>query len=385
MILYNDVYEGLQSKGCTLLVTLEDFNKISNKTHTKLRVLSSCGHESSVQYCHFTNYGSGIYCKTCSAKKGGEKLKKIAVTNGMSTGHVIEEKAKQVLINKIKTNFLIKNVNDGLLVKPKDVGCDKWLKIQMKSVQKPAHIYSFHIKHINYENCLMALLCLSNEFVWLMPYSTVKDKRSISIGLTNSKYNKYLATSDEDTCNIVFHYYSTTFLFPINECMIPIARSHQLEYKYRLKRENTIDFIVFQQPQFEHMEYDFMIASTKHQEKIATELKQSSGIMLKLSRSNGSKKHKWYQLGECDFYWVWCKDTAVFYVFPENILLQHGLLSMEERKGQPSLCLYPHRSRQALESKNIKSTWTCDYKFYLENLDKEGLLLLLNIDSPVVE
>lgn len=381
-IKYTDIKDGFASKDCKLITPIEDFNKISRKTHAKLDIISSCGHMSSVQYCHFINYGSGIFCKDCSRINSGIKNKDKSITDGVSTAFIIENKAKDIFRELLVNNFIINDVNDGckadLIIKPKNSKFDKWLKVQIKSTEKPAHNYRFHIDKKNYENCIIVLVCLSNEYIWIIPYENIKNITGIAIGKKRSKYDKYFISSNEELYDKIYYFYNTELLFNEHKCNIPTSLTHIIEYNYKLIRQR-LNFIEFIKPKYEFMKYDFLINNTTHQEKVATYYKNKH--TLQLFCNNGIKKERWYKYGENDYYWCWCNKINIFYVFPEQILLNNNLISLNEKNGRSTIHLYPHRTKEELDANNIKSRWTFDYRFDLDNLDKEKLLNLLNISE----
>lgn len=386
-ITYDELYERFKNYGCTLLITQEEFDKLEGrKTHIPLKIKCQCGHEELKQYCHLDSYGSGILCNECVNKNVSIKNKENSVKNGQSTGNSIEDDATEFLIHKLNNKFFIKRTNDGcqadMILKPKEVKDNLWLKIQIKSKIKPSHVYSFHIDKKDYTDCVMVFICLSNSQIWILPYNVVQEKTGISIGKQTSKYDIYQVTTDFELYNKITDCYNNTQLFIEEECMKPISESHIKEYNYRLRREEKLNFIQFTQPTKQNMVYDFLINETKHQEKVTYNCNHTTGHRFTVAR--GTFK-QYYKLGDCDYYWAWIPDSSIFYVFPEQKLFDYDLISTEEKLGHPQTYLYPYLTQEQLYKKKIKSSWTHDYRFDLDNLNKEKLLQLLGLSDTKQE
>ena len=85
------------------------------------------------------------------------------------------------------------------------------------------------------------------------------------------------------------------------------------------------------------------------------------------SKKNGKRTRQNYKLGDCDIYWLHCKDTTKFYVIPENILAEKGYVGNSD--GKP---------KSLIISKTNKNTfWSKDYLFDYDNLDKDKLCKIL--------
>ena len=74
-----------------------------------------------------------------------------------------------------------------------------------------------------------------------------------------------------------------------------------------------------------------------------------------------------YEVGDCHFYWLNCKNTSLFYVIPENKLIETGFLGNLDGKIK-SL---------TISTTNKKTFWTKDYLFDYDNLNKEKLCEIL--------
>ena len=122
----------------------------------------------------------------------------------------------------------------------------------------------------------------------------------------------------------------------------------------------------------EGLVYDFMIGNKKIQEKVGGHLhKNTNSHHFTLSkmkgRINGKKIRQTYEVGDCHFYWLNCKNTSLFYVIPENKLIETGFLGNLDGKIK-SL---------TISTTNKKTFWTKDYLFDYDNLNKEKLCEIL--------
>lgn len=351
---YEEVKKYVESKGCKLLMPQDDFKNFHTKMY--ITILSKCGHESKVTYSNFKCKGTGRSCVECS-RNNQQKLNIVQLKQ-------IEKNGFNLIETCIKNYFNVEKTNEcclaDFIIKPISNTTNNWLMIQLKSTQSPSHgIYSFNVGKTNYTNCIMAFVCVTTKKIWIMPYEEIKDLSSISIGLNNSKYNKYLV-NNTTIINVLNEYYNTTFLFTKEKCLEPQTKDTKLEHKYRLIRENNLDFIQFTQPELENMVYDFVIGNTTHQEKVISEDSRDTKYCFNLileryyQKINGQSQRRCYKLGECDFYWIWCKDTSIFYVIPEQVMLDNGLITLIDTKGNTNTGIYPHYTKEQLSNLESK-------------------------------
>lgn len=118
--------------------------------------------------------------------------------------------------------------------------------------------------------------------------------------------------------------------------------------------------------------YDFIVNGHKVQEKVGSSIKNS--FCFSLWKNNGvvdkTHKYQYYQLKDCDFYWLNFPDKKYFYVIPANILLKNGYISEDYKPGHPHLyiCL--------TNIENQKNDYS-DFLFNYENIDVNRLEILL--------
>ena len=122
----------------------------------------------------------------------------------------------------------------------------------------------------------------------------------------------------------------------------------------------------------EGLVYDFKIGDKKIQEKVGGYLHKNvnshhfSFSKMK-GRIEGKRKRQTYEVGDCDFYWLNCKNTSKFYVIPESILIEKGYIGNSDGKIKSI----------TISKTNKKTFWTEDYFFDYDNLDKDKLCKIL--------
>jgi hypothetical protein len=164
--------------------------------------------------------------------------------------------------------------------------------------------------------------------MWLIPENIIENQTKISIGYKKSKYNIYKINKD-----IIFdklnEYYYTTSKFSFEKLDTPNCIYQQREKEFRNYREEKIDFIKFEYDFMEGTVYDFRIGNLKIQEKV-TKMSETNKCIFQLCKNNGKINGKRYQIqyniGDNDFYWLNCDDKIIFFVIPEKILIDKGLI-----------------------------------------------------------
>jgi hypothetical protein len=115
----------------------------------------------------------------------------------------------------------------------------------------------------------------------------------------------------------------------------------------------------------EGLVYDFMIGNKKIQEKVGSISDNSMSNRFYLSKCNGKNKKQCYQKGDNDFYWLNCKNSNIFYVVPENILIENNIVDTQDKKPC-EITIGPKTN-----------LWIKEYEFDYEKPNKKKLLELL--------
>ena len=379
---YEKVEEEFNKRGCILLTTKEEhkeFVNISKKCNYKLYYNASCGHNNWVFYNVFKSRGTGLICPSCKNKKNGLEKKEKMKNHELSKTFTIEQEFQfiQCITKLLENNFEFIKAFDGckadIIFKPKNILDDKWVGIQVKTTKQRYLTYGFHMSNTTYKDCLILFYCLEDESMWLIPENIITNEKKISIGHKQSKYNIYKTCKTKISDQLKNLYFLTT-QFTFYQLNLPINIYQQREQEFRKYRENRIEFISFRYENMEGTVYDFKINDLKVQEKVA----KGKGNMYvfnlcknKGKKTNGEPNRIQYDLGDNDFYWLNCDSKIYFFVVPEKILHDKGIIGNEKKS------LFFKITVNAILHKN--SSWIQPYMFNYECLDKERLLQVLNI------
>jgi len=280
----------------------------------------------------------------------------------------------EVLIDKFDIKKLFDGCKAYLAIKPKNIIEDKWIGIQVKSTLKKvknnnSQAYKFDLSK-DYDNFIIICICLDDKNTWIFENNITKHiKTTLTIG-NKSKYNKFKCENNIEY--VLENYYNSTTKFSFNALDLPQSNNSKIEYKYRKIREEKLTFLSFTNNDMEGLVYDFKIEDKKIQEKVGGHLHKNINsykfCLTKMNgKVNGKRKRQCYQKGDNDFYWLNCRDTMLFYIIPENILIEKGYIANNDGK-----------LKQLIVSNTNKNTfWTKEYIFDYENLDKEKLCKIL--------
>jgi hypothetical protein len=346
-MIYENVVEEFNKKGCKLLVTKEEYNNIITITRKnynyRLKYIASCGHEHIVFYNVFKSRNTGVICPNCKNKEIGKKVKEQIQNNEINRIGKIEQEFKfikefQILLEK---DFEIIKAFDGckvdIIFKPKGVNDNQWIGIQVKT-SKTIHLtYSFHINN-SYKNCLILLFSVDDQNMWIIPENIIGSQQKISIGYNKSKYNIYKINADE-LINKLHNFYINTTKFEFDILNTPTNIYQQREQLFKIFRQETITFIDFKYDEMEGTVYDFKINGYKIQEKIAKLCEKQNRYVFQLCKNKGTTESKrnqvQYDINDNNFYWLNCDNKQHFFVIPEKNLIEKGFIgNSEENKNK---------------------------------------------------
>lgn len=376
---YKDVFDSFKIYNCKLLHDEDEFNNIYKNADTKLEIIASCGHNYCISYHTFTRK-KNIICHNCIYSKLSEN-NILACSQNKNNKFYLETYAINLLESLICNYFEIKRTFEGckadIAIKPKNINEDKWIGIQIKStfnkITKKNNIgYNFSICK-EYENIIICCISLQDKKLWIFENDDIKHIKSVLTIRNNSKYNKF-ETIKENLINILLNKYLTLQLFTFNELDTPLANKVKLEYEYRKLRESKLNFINFINNEHQGEVFDFKIGNKKIQEKVSSiknykTLSYSFNLhkMNGIKNENGKRTRQNYKIGDCDIYWLHCKDSTKFYVIPENILSEKGYVGKSDNKPK----------NLTISKINKNTYWTNDYLFDYNNLDKDKLSKIL--------
>jgi len=381
--IYENVIEEFKKRNCIFLNTKEEYTEIvksSKNSLYKLNYIASCGHKHIVFYNVFKSRGTGIICPSCKNKEMVTNKKTQIQNNELSKIYTSEQednfmkKICETLCNDFEIIKAFDGCNIDLIFRPKNITEDQWVGIQVKTTRIRHLTYSFHL-HKTYKNCLLLFYCCEDEIMWLIPENIISNQKKISIGYYKSKYNIYKINKDTifDKMN---EYYQTTSKFCFEELDTPINIYQQREKEFRKFREEKIDFINFHYDNKEGTVYDFKIGNLKIQEKV-TNISDNDKCIFQLCKNNGRKNGKQnqtqYDIGDNDFYWLNCDDKQTFFVIPEKVLINKGIIGNNDNKRS---VFFKITVKELLHN---LSAWLQPYMFNYEDIHKERLLLVLNL------
>lgn len=380
--IYENIIEEFNKRNCKLLTTKEEHNeilKIEKKTTMyKLNYTASCGHNHIVFYNVFKSRGTGIICPNCKNKENGN-IKKTQMKNNEISKTINTEQEHTFIINfceLLHNNFEIIKAFDGcnvdLIFRPKNIIQDNWVGIQVKTTNIRHLTYSFHINNI-YKNCLLLFYCNEDESMWLMPENIIENQTKVSIGYKKSKYNIYKINKNIISDRLNEYYYNTS-KFSFAKLDTPNCIYQQREKEFRKFREEKINFIKFYYDNMEGTVYDFKIGNLKIQEKV-TKICEDNKCIFQLCKNNGrinkERNQIQYDIGDNDFYWLNCDNKKTFFIIPEKILIDKGLVGNSNYKKS---IFFKITIKEVLHK---MSAWLQPYMFDYENIDKERLLKIL--------
>jgi hypothetical protein len=379
--IYENIIEEFNKRNCKLLTTKEEhieILKLSKKTMYKLNYIASCGHTHIVFYNSFKSRETGVICPSCKNKEIGNNKKIKMQNNEISKTFTIEQEHSFIMkFNElINNNFEIIKAFDGcnvdLIFRPKNITEDKWVGIQVKTSNVRHLTYSFHMNN-NYKECLLLFYCNEDESMWLMPENIIENQTKVSIGYKKSKYNIYKINKNIISDRLNEYYYNTS-KFSFEKLDTPNCIYQQREKEFRKFREKKINFIKFDYDNMEGTVYDFKIGNLKIQEKV-TKMCENNKCIFQLCKNNGRINGKQnqiqYDIGDNDFYWLNCDNKKSFFVIPEKILIDKGLVGNNNDKKS---IFFKITIKEVLYK---LSNWLQPYMFDYENIDKERLLSIL--------
>jgi hypothetical protein len=374
---YNKVKEFCEENGCKLLTMFEEFEEkrlnVTNKYYQYVRIdfVGVCGHNSSAVVTNFLKRKTGIRCKDCVKENS-----KLALKNRVCDCQEVEHDSIKIIEKYLSEKYNIIRTKEGcradLAIKKKGDETDVYLGIQIKATQQISHkMYSFNYINKDYGNMLVICICISENKIWVIPHDDIKHLKYLRISKC-SKYNKYLVKDNNMLSDDIERYSANCMKFPLDAFMIPVYKLQQREQEYVRKRETNIDFLKYEYPEIQNTPTDFIVNGKKVQEKVAgiAHKGNSSYLVAGMASNNGKKENgsrnfRSYRLGENEYYWLHSSIDDRFWIVPESVLFERGLLA---EKG---------------ETKNRKSikickttTWLKPFEYDYCNIDKDRITKL---------
>ena len=364
---YKNVKAETERQGVELIDNEEDITKNNgtkaNNSKHRINIKAKCGHPKNVLWSKFyspLNKFDSVHlrCEKCT----NEYFKNMHTGRGNVTMKQ-EEKSVHYLCS-ILTDFEIYVNCEGcqadVLVRPKTIDDDKWVKVQCKSTYNIKN--SFSINKKSYPDNIMLFHHVTTNKIWVMPPNTIQPLKNIEFPDSNkSKYYQYKIDNHKELNEKIMSMYFKTEKFDKETVMCPTGSTGKLEYEHRILREKSIKYFDFKTLYAEHT--DFMVDNKRFQEKTKNhdpKCPEPTSYHFALLLHN--TKRRYYKKGDNDFYWFNLAGTNIFYVIPEQKLLDGDVV-------RRTITLHSDEGKRHW---HYKDNWTSEYKFNYETINEEG-------------
>ena len=361
---YLKVISTLDSKNCKLNWTEEEFKENYKTAKSNINILSSCGHQTTVQYNNILYSNTGVLCKQCvNEKMSKDKINKSSDNNNIEYNFL---KGLQQYCDILDVKLTGECCLADLCYKPKNIEEDLWMPLQLKVRTEACHrLYSFHVSD-RYKNMFVLLACTSEQKYWILNGNDITVK-NISISIKNSIYKIY----EKDSVDMLHYlndlYYTEKykhFLKPFYEINTPMTAATIQEQEFNRNREEKLTNLKIQYPNKNKQEYDCIINGYKVQDKVITQYykikkdgsnRNTASYCVHFCRRR-STTNMAYKLGDNHYYWFHMQDKDSAYIIPEKALYDIEYISdadiNQDLKHNACILLYPHYSNtQAIKFK----------------------------------
>lgn len=373
---YEVVKDIVEDRGCKLDMKEYDFNLTYTTVKSNIRIESSCGCKTIVQFNNFLYSNTGVICKKCHYKKSEEStyedysMQEYKVIKGLS--NYCDE-------------FDFKISPDGCLadfaIKPTGCENDKWLPVQMKTTMKSSHgIYSFRVKE-EYEDMCIICFAIEDQRVWILSYDDVNIGR-ISIGENSSIYDQYEIGTVELSSTLMYLYDNST-THELKYIMNLLPEQMKQEQEFREFRENKFTGLSFDYPEIDARVYDVIINKRyKVQDKVITKYlrtEKTTTYTVHLSKTQSR-----YCYGDNDYYWLFLPDKKGAYILPEKCLLDAKIISQKNERINSKLTpiLHPYKT----DVSDVKYGWMNKHLYFFDKPEDMNKIYSLfdDIDKPEI-
>lgn len=201
------------------------------------------------------------------------------------------------------------------ILKPKTINDENintpiWLPIEIKySTSITDNNYYFTMRK-NYKNILILCISILDNNCWLFPPNEITFSYKLKINISH-KYTNYLydTTNKVTLTNKIQEYYEKYIEIRkyYNENLIlseekQILNPHiSVEYRYKLKRLETIKFLNFQNPVSNFKPYNFLINQYKIQECVSFISNHGKSNIVSIGKIQNNKTIP-FEYNDCDFF-----------------------------------------------------------------------------------
>lgn len=365
---YDRVVELFNSKKCQLYTTKDEYECMVAPSYQRVRFRASCGCDNDAVLDGFIFKNTGVICKQCTLLKVKKDLETYQSDNNFPCYHT-EYAGIQLLLKYLDPEFTIRSTSEGcladLIIRPKYESQNKWMMIQIKATNKvyKKDGYKFGFKGNFYNNNLIVCIAVEDEKFWVMDYTLVSYKEGICIGLTAKSYWYKYAVAVENLSDVFHHKYCCFQRYTAEYCDIPQSSNQIVEYEHKLLREKHLSTLKFEYPLIRNSSTDFLINGYKIQEKVAYPRLDSNKKHTACLKKCRQKVDVCYDKGDNDFYWIWIKNTHIFYIVPEQALINNRCIQVDGNINN--------------KLKMLSISPNCWLKEYKYNLDETHILQTL--------
>jgi hypothetical protein len=298
-------------------------------------------------------------------------------TDGILNVLLAEDGGFYLIKELIHKTFDVRVTNEGckadFIIKPKDNSNDDWVGVQLKAASKVSkgNMYSFNTGRSDYSGMILICVGLADSAIWIVNPEKIKDLTGLFISKQEgTKYHKYYIKDNKELATQLLNLYNsdtTLVKTTLQEFNKRQTAALQQEDNYVALRKSKIHFLPFRDAPNYHV-YDFKVNGFKVQEKIAK--KDHNQYNLNLHKSYGRNIKVAYHKNDNDFYWIHLDDWKTFYVIPEEVLIQHGHITENDKIGNKHIGIYPPIYPRPSKAKNI---WLDNYMFQYGDLDENKL------------
>ena len=343
---YEKIFNLFKNYNCKILHLKDEFNKIYKNANSEIMYTASCGHNNTTRVRYFDGK-CGIICPNCVYKNRSLYLKQRQSGLNKIINNKTETTAINYLTKCIENTFDIiktfESCKSDIIVKPKNNSSNLWLGVQIKSTSCFNNkCYYFNMKKKYNEQLI---ICISNtdNKIWGFENNDICNINSVlQINISNnSKYNKFAITSNVEEFILNKYNNKKYLLFEKNILLNQLSKTTLIEYN---------------------------VGNKKIQEKVGhyVEKKIYNYFDFNLTKSNGRGNKKIpYEIGDNDLYWLNCKNSSIFYIIPEIILIKYKYIGK--------------KTSISTSNENKSKKWLNEFKFDYNNLenDKEKICKIL--------
>lgn len=369
---YEDVVDTIQSKNCLLITTKNEYQH----TKEKIEIEYTCKHTEKTTYNQFMRKTTYL-CVECI--HNSYKSNNYDHEKQTSTSCVQESCGFQIIRELLEEKFIVEKTHEAchadMIIKPYNAKYDVWLPIQLKT-NGSKNVVQYTFNKINkYPQLIVLCLYIPLKKIWIFNGSDLTKLNTLSIGKTISKYSKN-EVINSTLCQCLLNAYnlrslnnSNLYLDKQSILKTPNCEHHKVEHKHRLQRESVLrDYLNITYPIMDNTKYDCFINNYKVQDKNARKDTTSKHLhRVALDRS--------YKKGDNSFYWIYFTDQSMsnkFYVIPESLLINFGIISEQSCKQFFYICI----ENKDIITRNTKYQRFNEYLFDYDNLDVDKLKFL---------